>query len=128
MSALPSGTVTFLFTDIEGSSQLWEEHPKAMRGALARHNTILEQTIEANKGYIFRVGGDAYYAAFSEAPPALAAATAAQLALYNEDWGPIARLRVRMVLHTGLAETYHGDYLGSTLNLLGRLVKDCHGG
>ena len=99
-----------------------------MRGALARHNTILEQTIGANKGYIFRTGGDAYNAAFSEAPPALAAATAAQLALYNEDWGPIARLRVRMVLHTGLVETYHGDYLGATLNLLGRLMTDCHGG
>ena len=73
MASLPSGTVTFLFTDIEGSTKRWEQHSEAMRAALARHDDILRSAIEANGGYVFKTVGDAFYAAFATAPAALAA-------------------------------------------------------
>src|SRR5215831_9963204 len=97
---LPSGTVTFLFTDIEGSTRLWEEHPEAMRSVLARHDTLLRQAIEANNGTVFKTLGDAFCAAFATAPEALAAAVEAQLALHSELWPGELSLRVRMALHT----------------------------
>src|SRR5579862_824641 len=80
----PSGTVTFLFTDIEGSTKLWEQHPDAMRIALARHDALLRQAIENNDGVVFKTIGDAFCAAFATAPNALAAALAAQCALSAE--------------------------------------------
>src|SRR5689334_11940157 len=86
-SALPSGTVTFLFTDIEGSTRLWEQHPDAMRSALTRHDTILTHSIETNGGYVFKTIGDAFCAAFHTAPDALNAALDMQRQLQNEDWG-----------------------------------------
>ena len=67
MTELPSGTVTFLFTDIEGSTRLWEEHPDAMRDALARHDELLRQAIEAHGGYVFKTTGDGFHAAFGTA-------------------------------------------------------------
>src|SRR5881628_1594120 len=103
MSALPTGTVTFLFTDIEGSTRLWEEHPEAMRVALARHDAFLRHAIETHGGHVFKTVGDAFCAAFATAPHALAAALMAQQALCSEPWGEVHAVRVRMALHTGAA-------------------------
>src|SRR3990172_7445797 len=94
MTDLPSGTVTFLFTDIEGSTRLWEEHPEAMKRA----------AIGTNRGHIFKTVGDAFDAVFPTAPGALAAALAAQRALSAEPWEVPGGLRVRMALDTGVAE------------------------
>jgi class 3 adenylate cyclase len=86
MAEPPTGTLTFLFTDIEGSTKMWERSPEAMRGALARHNKILRETIEAHGGYIFKTVGDAFCDAFSTALDALEAALEAQRALLSEEW------------------------------------------
>ena len=86
MSDLPSGTVTFLFTDIEGSTRLWEQYAEAMRQALARHDAILREAIARHHGQVFKTVGDAFCAAFSTASDALAAALSAQLALAAEPW------------------------------------------
>src|SRR5918912_4076493 len=117
MAISPSSTVTFLFTDIEGSTRRWEHHPEAMKAAVERHDAILRQAIEANGGYVFRTEGDGFRAAFSTASRALQAAVDAQLALYAEPWSAeIGPLRVRMALHTGEAEVRDGDYVGPALN------------
>ncbi|MCE7938501.1 MAG: hypothetical protein DYG90_07965, partial [Chloroflexi bacterium CFX6] len=76
MADLPTGTVTFLFTDIAGSTRLWERHPDAMRGALARHDALVRSAIEAHGGHVFKTVGDAFCAAFQTAPAAVAAALA----------------------------------------------------
>jgi predicted ATPase/class 3 adenylate cyclase len=124
----PEGTVTFLFTDIEGSSQLWERHPQAMRDALEHHDALLSQAIQTHGGLVFKTVGDAFYAAFATAPAAVAAALGAQQALLTEDWGDTGPLRVRMALHTGIAETREGDYFGPSLNRVARLLDAGHGG
>src|SRR5437867_2897259 len=103
MAELPSGTVTFLFTDIQSSTQLWERDPAAMSGALARHDSLLRAAIEAHGGFVFKTVGDAFCAAFSTAPDGLAAALAAQRALRDEAWDGTGPLLVRMALHTGAA-------------------------
>ena len=128
MVSLPTGTVTFLFTDIEGSTALWERYPEAMRQALARHDAILREAIAAHRGHVFKTIGDAFCAAFSTAPEALAAAAAAQRALHGESWGEVGPLRVRMALHTGAAELRDGDYFGPPLNRVARLLAAAHGG
>lgn len=125
---LPSGTVTFLFADIEGSTQRWEQYPQAMQAALARHDAILHTAIAAHGGVVFKTAGDGFHAAFATAPDALAAALAAQRALAILDWEPSGTLRVRMVLHTGMAEERNGDYFGPPLNRLARLLTAGHGG
>ena len=125
---LPVGTITFLFTDIEGSTRLWEHQPEVMRAALAWHDAILQNAITENQGQVFRTVGDAFCAAFADAARALAAATAAQCALYSEDWQLETPLRVRMALHTGAAEARDGDYVGASLNRIGRLLTVCNGG
>ena len=125
---LPTGTVTFLFTDIEGSTRLWEQHPEGMRLALARHDTLLRQAIEANEGIVFKTIGDAFCAAFATAPNALSAALAAQCALHTEPWTEGLVLRVRMALHTGAAELRDNDYFGQPLNRTARLLAIGHGG
>src|SRR5205085_9675166 len=121
---LPSGTVTFLYTDIEGSTRRWEQSPDAMKAAVERHDAILREAIEANGGIVFRTMGDAFCAAFSTAPQALSAALAAQRALQHEVWdqetGPI---RVRMALHTGMGDVRDGDYVGPHLNRIARLLS-----
>jgi class 3 adenylate cyclase/DNA-binding XRE family transcriptional regulator len=125
---LPSGTVTFLFTDIEGSTRLWEHHPQAMHAALARHDAILRDAIAAHAGVVFKTAGDGFNAAFAGAADALAAALAAQRALAAQEWGAPGVLHVRMALHTGLAEERDGDYFGPPLNRLARLLAAGHGG
>ena len=128
MANLPAGTVTFLLTDIEGSTALWERSPEAMRAALGRHDALLGETIAGRGGCIFKTGGDAVYAAFNAPADALAAALEAQRRLSAEPWPEAARLRVRMALHTGAAELRDGDYVGPTLNRVARLLAAGHGG
>ncbi|HZO91340.1 MAG TPA: tetratricopeptide repeat protein [Chthonomonadaceae bacterium] len=125
---LPTGTVTFLFTDIEGSTKLWEEHPEAMRQALAHHDALLQTAVESHNGHVFKTVGDAFCAAFAIAPDALAAALSAQRALTTEAWPAGLSLRVRMALHTGNAEEQNGDYFGPPLNRVARLLAIGHGG
>ncbi len=124
----PTGTVTFLFTDIEGSAQLWERHPDAMDVALARHDAILRNAIESHDGRVFATGGDAFCAAFSTPIDALEAALAAQRALLAQEWGEVGPLRVRMAVNTGVADEREGDYFGPPLNRTARLLSAGHGG
>ncbi len=126
-AARPSGTVTFLFTDIEGSTRLWEHTPEAMRPALARHDQIMRESIAAAGGYAYKTIGDAFQAAFATAPQALAAALATQRALYTEAWDTPRPLRVRMALHTGVTEERDADYAGPLLNRVARLMAAGHG-
>lgn len=134
MTELPSGTVTFLFTDIQGSTPLWEQMPEVMRPAVALHHSLLRQAIETNGGVVFKIIGDAFQAAFPFAAQALIAAIAAQKALLSAAWptqtGP---LKVRMGLHTGPAEIEHTpdgiDYAVShTLNRAARIMSAGSGG
>ena len=124
---LPTDTVTFLFTDIEGSARLWDEHPEEMRTALARHETILQQAVGAQGGCVFKMMGDQFCVAFARATDALTAALEAQRALQAEPW-PVGPLRVRMALHTGEAEERGGDYFGPPLNRCSRVLTAGHGG
>jgi len=110
VAELPSGTVTFLFTDLEVSTRLWEQEPVAMRGALARHDVILRGAVSANGGHLVKGTGDGVHAAFGTAEAAVAAAVAAQLALLEESWAVAEPLRVRMGIHTGAAELRDGEY------------------
>ncbi len=129
MPARPSGTVTFLFTDIEGSTGLWERQPEAMRTALARHDALLRAAIERHHGYVFKTVGDAFCAAFPTARDALHATLEAQRALRDEPWeARIGAIRVRMGLHTGEAVERDGDYFGPTVNRTARLQATAAGG
>src|SRR5205807_169798 len=128
MADLPSGTVTFLFTDLEGSTRLWEEHPEAMKAALARHDEILRDAVEAHDGHVVKTTGDGLHAAFATAHDALEAAVSGQRALRSEDWSLPAQLLVRMGLHTGEAQHRDGDYYGSAVNHAARLMSVAHGG
>ncbi|HEX9374333.1 MAG TPA: adenylate/guanylate cyclase domain-containing protein, partial [Roseiflexaceae bacterium] len=128
--AAPSGTITFLFTDIEGSTTLWEQHAQAMPAALARHDALLREAIEAHGGVVFKTVGDAVCSAFATATDALAAALDIQRALHTEAAGHPqgVPLRVRIALHTGVAEARDGDYFGAPLNRVARLLAVGHGG
>lgn len=124
----PTGTVTFLFTDIEGSSRLWERFPVDMGPALARHDALMRASIEGAGGHIFKTVGDAFCAAFASPATALDAANSAQRALFAENWGATGPLRVRMGMHTGPAEFRDNDYFGGTLNRVARICAAGHGG
>src|SRR5215218_7087815 len=128
MTDLPTGTVTFLFTDIEGSTGLWESYPEAVSEALARHDEILRAVIEANNGSVVKTTGDGVHAAFSAANDALEAAIEAQRALLREGWAETGPLRVRMALHTGATEERDGDYYGPPVIRVARLLSTGHGG
>jgi class 3 adenylate cyclase len=128
MSELPSGTVTFLFTDLEGSTRLWEEHPEAMKSVLARHDEILRDALAGHGGHVVKSTGDGFHAVFTTAADAVAAAGRAQVELQEEAWGPTGPLRVRMGLHTCEAELREGDYFGSAVNRAARLMSIAHGG
>jgi len=128
MPELPSGTVTFLFTDLEGSTALWERQSEAMRLALARHDALVRAAIEEHGGHVVKTMGDAFHAVFRDASDALAAAVDAQRRLHAEPWGEIGALRVRMALHTGTTEERDGDYYGPPLNRVARIMSAAHGG
>ncbi|MFN7954939.1 MAG: adenylate/guanylate cyclase domain-containing protein [bacterium] len=128
MTPRPSGTVTFLFTDIEGSTQLWEHHPEWMATAHARQEAILRDAFAAHGGYPYKMIGDAFQVAFGSAPAAVAAAVEAQRALAAEPWGGPGEIKVRMALHTGETEERGEDYVGPLLNRVARLMSAGHGG
>ena len=126
--ALPSGTVTFLFSDIEGSTERWESHRDAMAAAVKRHDSLMRDAIESHGGYVFKTVGDAFCATFPRVSDAVAAALHAQRALLQEDFSLIDGLRVRMALHTGEATERDGDYFGPTVNRTARLLAIGSGG
>jgi predicted ATPase/class 3 adenylate cyclase/Tfp pilus assembly protein PilF len=130
MDPLPTGTVSFLFTDIEGSTPLWESRPEAMRPAVQLHNRILHEAIASLGGQVFNIVGDAFLAAFTTAGGALDAAIAAQRALASAAWNDLGPLRVRMGVHTGEASLDEdGQYPAShTLNRAARIMSAGHGG
>ena len=128
-SDLPTGIVTFLFTDIEGSTQLWEQSPLAMQSALARHDFLLRNNIETQGGHIIKTTGDGFHAAFDHATQGLTATLACQQALARETWDGLPHsLHVRMGLHTGESELRDGDYFGSASNRAARLMSIAAGG
>ena len=137
-STLPAGTVTFLVTDIEGSTPLWEQQPEAMRVALAHHDHLLRSAIESSNGHIVKTTGDGLYAVFRAASDALTASLTAQGALQaaeisvssDKTMQAVAaplELKVRMGIHTGEAELRDGDYFGTSLNRAARIVSVGHG-
>jgi class 3 adenylate cyclase/tetratricopeptide (TPR) repeat protein len=129
MTSLPTGTVTFLFTDIEGSTKLAREYPEKWESLRSRHHGILRAAIQANDGSVFEIIGDAFCAAFHNAGDALRAAIQAQLDLQAEEWGETP-IRVRMGIHTGPAQLQEdGQYVGYiTLSSIQRLMSAGHGG
>ena len=128
MSDLPTGIVTFLFTDIEGSTRLWERYPEDMRAALERHDNIMSESIADHAGVVFRTVGDAFCAAFGAALPAVCAALEAQRALHAGPWDAIGAMRVRMALHSSVVELREDGYYGPPLNRVARLLAAGHGG
>jgi predicted ATPase/class 3 adenylate cyclase len=126
---LPAGEVALLFTDIEGSTPLWESQPEQMRAALELHNTTVLAAVAAHSGQVFRTVGDAFDVAFSQPAKALAAAIEAQRQLEAAPWGALGPLKVRMGLHLGSVELKGGDYVSShTFNRVARIMSAGHGG
>jgi predicted ATPase len=128
LAELPSGTVTFLFTDLEVSTRLWDREPDAMRDALARHDEILRESIARHDGYVVKGRGDGVHAAFATAEAALRSAIDTQVIFDAEQWTVSEPLRVRIGLNTGTAELRDGDYFGSAVNRAARLMDLAHGG
>src|ERR1700736_2542675 len=118
-AAAPSGVVTFLFTDVEGSTRRWEADADGMREALAAHDEVLRSAVEVHGGWLFKHTGDGVCAAFASPRSAVDAAVAAQRAL---------ELPARMGLATGEAELRDGDYFGAVLNRAARVMAAGHGG
>lgn len=128
VSDLPSGTVTFLFSDLEGSTRAWGEDEPAMRVALRRHDELLASAIAAHDGTVVKSTGDGVMAAFGDAAKAVSAAVAAQRAMTAEAWPTPEPLRIRVGLHTGTAEERAGDYFGMTPTRAARIMAAAHGG
>jgi len=121
------GIVTFLFTDIESSTRLWEQQPEAMAAALSNHDRLLQELITEYGGQVFKTVGDAFYAAFALPSEAISAALAIQRAILDENWGETV-IKIRIVVHTGSAEERDGDYFGPSVNRTARLLSAGHGG
>ncbi|RKX89527.1 MAG: adenylate/guanylate cyclase domain-containing protein, partial [Spirochaetes bacterium] len=128
MSSLPAGTVTFLFTDIEGSTRKWQNWPHKMKTALKRHDDILSKAIEDNGGWVFKTVGDAFCAAFHTAMDCINSVIAVQSAVTAEQWDLPERIKVRMSIHTGEAIERNNDYYGPALNRVARLEALAYGG
>jgi len=126
--AIPSGTVTFAFTDIEGSTERWERDPPAMQAAIRRHDDLLRTSIVACGGHVFKTIGDGFCAAFSRPQDAVDAMLGIQRALAGEDFSAVGGIRVRAALHTGTADERNGDYFGPAVNRVARLLAIGHGG
>jgi predicted ATPase/class 3 adenylate cyclase len=124
----PSGIVTFLFTDVEGSTMRWERDGRAMAAALARHDELVRAALVAHGGHVFKTAGDAFCAAFADPANAAAAALETQQRLAAEDFSAVDGLRVRIALHTGTAHERDGDYFGSAVNRVARIMALGHGG
>ena len=127
VGSTPRTTATFLFTDIESHTPLWEAHPEVMADTLATHDALLRDTVVAAGGRVVKYGGDAVMAVFGDAAAAVAAAYAAQCALDEAEWPGVGTLRVRMGLHTGAAYERDGDYFGSEVIRAARLCDAAHG-
>jgi predicted ATPase/class 3 adenylate cyclase len=123
-----SRTLTFVFTDLEGSSKLWEQHRQAMKDALERHDAILRDAVESSNGQVVKTTGDGLMAVFASPADGVNACLKAQDGLAHEAWGQTGPLRVRMGLHVGEAATREGDYFGPTLNRAARIMSAGHGG
>jgi predicted ATPase/class 3 adenylate cyclase len=128
MLKLPAGTVSFLFTDIEGSTRLLDQHPREMEAAMGRHHDLLRDAVEANGGVVFETLGDGVYASFSRAGDGVRAAIAGQRAIHAEDWSEVGEIRVRMGLHTGDVQLRGEHYFGPALFRCSRLMAIGHGG
>ena len=126
----PAGTMTFLFTDMEGSTRNWESSPVAMKEALERHDILLADGIRARGGTVVteRGEGDSFFAIFAHARDAVAAACSIQLALQAESWSGDLQIRVRMAIHTAVADPGRMDYRGPEVNRCARLRSIAHGG
>ena len=125
---LPTGTVTFLFTDLEVSTRLWDQEPDAMRAALARHDEILRDGVAAHGGQVVKGRGDGVHAVFATADAAVRAAIDCEFAMVAESWAVSEPLRARIGIHTGVAELRDRDYFGSAVNRAARLEAIAHGG
>src|SRR5919199_6996718 len=130
MADLPTGTITFLFTDIEGSTTLWEQHPDAARQALARHDALVEAIVAAHEGWVVRPRGegDSRFAVFAQATDAVRAAAALQQALQAEPWPTATPLRVRMARPPGEPALRGGVSYATAPNRWARLRAVAHGG
>ena len=128
MESRPSGTVTFAFTDIEGSTQSWERDRAEMQDAVRRHDAIVRAAIAGRGGYVFKTIGDAFCAAFSRPADAIAAMLDVQNALTAEDFSAVDGLSARAAVHTGTADERDGDYFGPAVNRVARLLAIGHGG
>jgi predicted ATPase/class 3 adenylate cyclase len=125
---LPVGTVTFAFTDIEGSTIRWERDRAAMQEALRRHDDIVRSSVGANGGHVFKTIGDAFCSVFPRAETAVAAMLAVQREIAGQDFAAVGGLQVRAALHTGTADERDGDYFGPAVNRVARLLAIAHGG
>jgi len=127
---LPSGLITYLFTDVQGSTPLWRQHPHEMQNVMARHDSLMTSAVETNGGTVVRPRGegDSIFAVFLRATDAVAAACAAQLLLQRETWPLAIAINVRMAIHTGESELRDHDYYGNTVNRCARLRSIAHGG
>jgi len=126
---LPSGTVTFLLTDLEGSTRLWEQDPEPMRAAMVRHDELLEKAIAAHQGFVFARMGDGMAAAFTTAGDAVAAAIAIKSSLADEIWRTPTPLKARIGLHTAEAVIVDDSgYASLPINRCSRLMAAAHGG
>ncbi len=123
-----SGPRTFVFTDIEGSTRRWEQHPEAMEVALARHDELVETAIAARSGAVFKHMGDGTASVFAAADDALEAAADLQRVLATADWSDVDGLTVRVGIHTGPAQMRESDWFGPTINRCARLTDAGHGG
>ncbi len=124
----PSQTLTFLFTDIEGSTRLWEQHPQTMKAALERHDAILHAAVQNSNGKVIKTTGDGLMAVFASVLDGVSACLKAQRRLVSEAWGETGPLRVRIGLHAGEAQPRGGDYFGPAVNRAARLMSSAHGG
>jgi predicted ATPase/class 3 adenylate cyclase/DNA-binding CsgD family transcriptional regulator len=124
----PSGMVTLLFTDVEGSVRLWEADRDVMAQASARHNRMVREQIEAAGGQVFKTVGEAFRAVFADPSAALASAVAVQRAVGAEPWPPGSLIRVRVALHSGACAERDGDYVGPVVNRVAGLLAAGHGG
>src|SRR5882672_6863294 len=123
-----SSTLTFLFTDIEGSTSMWEAHPEQMAHAVGRHDALLRDAVQSHAGRIVKTTGDGIYAAFEDPARCLGAVIAIQLALIDPAATAGLTIRVRCGLHAGAVHARDNDYFGSTINRTARIMSAAHGG
>jgi class 3 adenylate cyclase len=128
VAGAPAGTVTFAFSDVEGSTRLWQEHPDHMGAALASHDEVVRKLVDAHRGYVFSTGGDSFGVASETAGQAARWAGAVHAELATRHWPGGVGLRVRIGMHSGVAEERGGDYFGPAVNLAARISTLGHGG